>query len=83
MTLSIKDPETDDLARRLARLTGESITTAVKTAIRDRLRRERRRRGAASVEELLAIARRCAARPVVDERSEDEILGYDERGMPS
>jgi antitoxin VapB len=28
------------------------------------------------------IAKRCAAHPVIDERSEDEILGYDEKGLP-
>lgn len=81
--LGLKDPETDRLARRLARVTGESITRAVQTAIRDRLEQEERRRGRASVEELLAIARRWASRPVLDDRSEDEILGYDEHGLPS
>jgi antitoxin VapB len=45
MVLSIKDPETDQLARRLARLTGESITETVKAALRDRLEQEQRRRG--------------------------------------
>jgi hypothetical protein len=35
MALNIKDPETDQLVRRLARLTGENITHAVKTAVRD------------------------------------------------
>jgi antitoxin VapB len=80
--LNIKDPETDRLARRLANLTGESLTKAVQIAVRDRLEREERRRGRPSVEHLLAIARRCAARPVIDPRSPDEIIGYDERGLP-
>ena len=35
------------------------------------------------VEDLLAIARRCRALPILDDRSEDEILGYDENGIPS
>ena len=82
MALSIKDRETDRLARRLARLTGEPITAAVKTAIKERLKREERHRDMPPIEELLAIARRCAARPPQDTRSEDEILGYDERGLP-
>jgi antitoxin VapB len=34
------------------------------------------------VEDLLAIARHCQALPVLDDRSEDEILGYDENGLP-
>ena len=82
MAFTIKDPETERLARRLAAITGETLTKAVEVAIRDRLEREERRRGRASAEHLLAIARRYAARPVVDDRSADEILGYDERGLP-
>jgi antitoxin VapB len=82
MALNIKDPETDHLVRRLASLTGESLTEAVQVAVRDRLEREERRRGRASIEQLLAIARRYAARPVKDDRTPDEILGYDERGLP-
>ena len=62
MALNIKDPETDQLARRLVTLTGEGITVAVKTAVRERIEREERSRGKASVEELLAIARRIGAR---------------------
>jgi antitoxin VapB len=82
MALNIKDSETDRLARRLAKLTGESLTDAVGKALRERLDREERRRGRASLAELMAIARRYASRPVVDDRTEDEILGYDERGLP-
>ncbi len=40
MPLNIKDPETDRLARQLAGLTDETITEAVRTALRDRLERE-------------------------------------------
>jgi antitoxin VapB len=82
MALNIKDPETDRLARRLSALTGENITTAIKTALRERIAREERTRGKASVEELLAIAKRIASAPDRDTRSPDEILGYDERGLP-
>ncbi len=34
-------------------------------------------------EELAAIRRRCAALPVIDSRHADEILGYDDRGLPT
>jgi antitoxin VapB len=81
MALNIKDPETDRLARRLSALTGESITGAVKTAVRERIEREERERGKASVEELLAIAKRIASRIDRDSRTPDEIIGYDERGL--
>jgi antitoxin VapB len=83
MALNIKDPETDLLARRLAALTGERITDAVKIAVRERIEREERARGKASVDDLLAIAREIAEAPSLDERSDDEILGYDERGIPA
>jgi antitoxin VapB len=80
MALNIKDAETDRLARRLSALTGESITVAVKNAVRQRIEREERER--ASVEELLAIAKRIASRIDRDGRTADEIIGYDERGLP-
>jgi antitoxin VapB len=84
MVLSIKDPEADRLARRLARLTGESITDSVKEALRERLEHEQRRRGKhidrAKVAEIVAD---IAALPVVDDRSPDEIIGYDEVGLPT
>jgi antitoxin VapB len=82
MALNIKDPETDRLARRLSTLTGESITLAVKTAVRERIEREERTRGKASLEELLAIAKGIAAAPDRDSRTPEEIIGYDERGLP-
>jgi antitoxin VapB len=47
MALSIKAEEADLLARRLARLTGETMTDAVTVALRERLAREEARRAAA------------------------------------
>lgn len=83
MTLSIKNPEAERLARALARRTGESITDAVITALRERLKREQgRRKGGDLVEEIMEISSRCAALPVLDPRSAEEILGYDENGVP-
>ncbi|HET9097961.1 MAG TPA: type II toxin-antitoxin system VapB family antitoxin [Candidatus Baltobacteraceae bacterium] len=81
MALSIKDPETNELARQLASETGESITTAVSLAVRERLNRIRGRKGRASaVGRVLSAA---WALPLLDMRSADEIVGYDERGLPS
>jgi antitoxin VapB len=84
MALSIKHPEADRLARELSQSTGEGITEAVITALRERLARlkGRRRRGRPLTEELRAIGERVAAMPVLDPRSPDEILDYDERGLP-
>jgi antitoxin VapB len=83
MALNIKDPETDRLVRRLADATGEKITDAVRIAVSERLERVTRRRGKASMEELLAIADRVASKPVVDPRTPEEIIGYDENGLPA
>ena len=61
MSLNIKNEETCELARDLATLTGESMTSAITVALRERLERERRERSVESrVQELQSIARRCA-----------------------
>jgi antitoxin VapB len=84
MALSIKDPEADRLARELATRTGETLTEVVVVALRERLAREVGRvRTVPLHEELAAIRLRCAALPVVDDRSADAILGYDDRGLPA
>ena len=83
MALSIKNPEADRLARELAAATGESLTEAVLKALRERLRHQQgRARTPRLREELRAIRERCARLPVLDPRSAEEILGYDERGLP-
>ncbi len=83
MALDITDPETEWLARQLADLTGESITGAVRTAVRDRLEREQRQRGARID---WALLRKCqteiAEILTVDDRSADALLGFDEAGLP-
>lgn len=82
MAVIIKDEETDNLIRKLAERTGQSLTGAVKTAVREQLKRAqltedeikaRRRKLAKLLAEFDAI-------PTVDNRSEDEIFGYNERG---
>ena len=83
MALSIKDPETERLARNLAKVTGENITTATKRAIEERLRRlSGPSRRDALLEDMAAIRRRWSAMQVRDDRTPDEILGYDEQGLP-
>jgi antitoxin VapB len=80
-TLNVKDPEAHRLAQAIAQATGETMTCVVTEALRERYERMQKQRGRATVEELLAIADRCAAqkkRPYVDHA---EFL-YDERGLP-
>jgi len=83
MALNIRNPETEKLAEAVSKLTGETKTEAVTQALRDRLahlRRERTQRRLA--DELDEIALHCARLPVRDSRTPDEILGYDEHGLP-
>jgi hypothetical protein len=53
-------------------------------ALRQRLERITGRRRAAGLgDEIARIQERIAQLPRLDERGDDEILGYDERGLPS
>ncbi|MCP3468117.1 type II toxin-antitoxin system VapB family antitoxin [Bradyrhizobium sp. CCGUVB23] len=84
MALSIKDRETEQLARTLAQRTGESITIATRRALEERLRRVgSNARKATLLEDLEAIQRRWNALPVLDNRTPEEIVGYDENGIPN
>jgi len=80
--LNIKDPTTERSVRELASLTGESVTVAVRRAAEERLQRVRARGGRSLAQEMLEIGRRCAALPDLDNRTADEIVGYDEDGLP-
>jgi antitoxin VapB len=82
VAILIKDQEADRLIRTLAERTGESITDAVKQAVRERLERvpltaeeiaDRRRR-------LAELCAKWDAMPTVDDRTPDEIIGYNEFG---
>ena len=85
MALSIKDPEADRLARELAEAAGETLTEAVTKALRDRLRVVRGE--TRTEEEFLADVRKIVddfqRHRIVDRADEDEILGYDEFGIPT
>jgi antitoxin VapB len=84
MPISIKNPETEILARKLAELTGESLTDAIRAAVSEKYERLRQARAGRSLaDDLNEIALRCAKRPIVSELSDDEILGYDEMGVPT
>jgi antitoxin VapB len=83
MALSIKHPEADRLARALAAQTGENLTDAIISALRERLNRQQaRHRGIRLSQTLMDIGKRCAALPVLDARPAGEILGYDDLGVP-
>ena len=82
MALNIKDPITERYVRELAAATGEGITTAIRKAAQERLQRIRKESPGRLAAQLMAIGMRCAALPDQDARSADEILDYDEHGLP-
>lgn len=83
VALNIEDPETDRLARELAALTGEKITDAVRRAVMLRIEQERRHRGKTiDPTRLREIQDAFAAVSVADDRSADELVGYDDIGLP-
>jgi len=84
MALVIDNEETEQLAEELARRTGQSKLEAITAAIRDRLSQLSSEEFRHSMEERLnQIALEYGSLPVVDSRTDDEILGYDERGLPA
>lgn len=80
-SLNVKDPEAHRLALKISRETGETITHAVTEALRERYERLQKRRGKATLDELLTIAGRVAAHvkgPYLDHAA----FLYDEQGLP-
>jgi antitoxin VapB len=83
MSLNIKNREAHRLAEDLAKLTGESMTTAVTIALRERLERIRGEQGPSLADRLLMIGKDCAAHLKEPFRSADHAdLLYDDRGLP-
>ena len=84
MAIHIQDPETDRLARELSAATGESLTRAVNSALRERLRsvsaapKKSKEEIIAAIEE---ITSKLAKLPVLDSRTPDEIIGYNDHGL--
>jgi antitoxin VapB len=81
-------PETEALARRLAAAQGLSVEQAVRLAMRAVAGAEPAGAPKPQLprEELLKrmeeISVRSGARPLIDPRSPDELLGYDDYGLP-
>lgn len=82
MALNIKDEKAHELARELARRRGTSLTRAVTEALAEALDRTAPKVDA-KLERLREISLRASRLPVLDDRSADEILGYDDTGMPT
>lgn len=83
MAISIKSLETERLARELASRTGESLTGAIQKSLEERLERlKQQRRSPWLSTQLEDILRRVDQLPILDSRTPDEIVGYDEHGLP-
>ncbi|MFO7846004.1 MAG: type II toxin-antitoxin system VapB family antitoxin [Balneolaceae bacterium] len=84
MALSIKNKEVDRLARDLAEITGENLTEAIANALKERLERETGRMHKHSVRNKInRIQKRVSRLQKLDNRSDDEIIGYDKSGLPN
>ncbi len=83
MPLRINDPEVEDLLRAIVEKTGETADKAIARALRESLERAGGGEHRTLVDELDEIGKRCAALPDLDTRSPDEILGFDENGLPT
>ncbi|RWP03551.1 MAG: protein transcription factor [Mesorhizobium sp.] len=87
MALSIKNTEVEQLARELARRRRVSVTEAIRQSLEREVARERlvpRDEADDLFQRLMAIAERAAQIPKrQDAMTDDEILGYDELGIPT
>jgi hypothetical protein len=85
MSLIIDDKEIDEMATRLARLTGQSVEDVVREALRERLAKEANAPGFEDrrpLEQRVApVLKRIRAARVADHRTDDQILGYNDRGI--
>jgi antitoxin VapB len=83
MALSIKNNKTERLAREVASATGESLTEAIHKALEERWRKlSAKRRQSVLTGQIEDLLRRVDSLPTLDCRPEDEILGYDQHGVP-
>jgi antitoxin VapB len=83
MALNIKSPEVDRLARELTSATGETLTTAVEVALRERLERTTGNKATRVSRRLHALRDEISRLPVLDDRRPEDILGYDHDGLPA
>ena len=84
MAISIKNIETERVAREVAAKTGESITEAIQKALEERLDRlKQKRRSQLALAQIEEILQRVDELPVLDSRTPEEIVGYDDQGLPT
>ena len=83
MALSIRNSQAEKLAREVATISGENLTQAIIHALEERLERLKGRRTTSNLmQEIMTISQRCSSIPDIDQRSPEEILGYNQSGIP-
>ena len=83
MALNIKNPETHRLAQELAASTGGTLTDAVTEALKERLSSlSRADRFEVLWREVQAIQAFVTDLPDRDDRSPEDLLGFDDFGLP-
>ena len=85
MDVLIKRPTAVAKIRKLAKRTGETLTDAVERAVDDRLAKvgpPRRKKGRVDRKKLAKLLQYFDSLPIDDHRSHEEIIGYDEHGVP-
>ncbi|MEQ1705027.1 MAG: type II toxin-antitoxin system VapB family antitoxin [Rickettsiales bacterium] len=90
MTLSIQNPEADKLAHILTSITGETVTDAVIRSLEERISRVKRNSKSSDnkntderLKRIKEMVIKFNQRPVLDTRTPDEIIGFDENGLPT
>jgi len=82
MALSIRNSQAEKLAREVATISGENLTQAIIHALEERLERLKGRRTTSNLmQEIMTISQRCSSIPDIDQRSPEEILGYNQSGI--
>lgn len=83
MAISIKNKEAYKLAMELSKKTGEGLTHCIMNAIKEKLERIEMAKNKSFVltEKINEISKHCSGLPRLDKRSDDEIMGYDNKGM--
>jgi antitoxin VapB len=82
MAILIRDPETDRIVRALAARTGETLTEAVKKAAAERIARVRPANDRVDREKLERTLKKFWAARTGDARTLDQLVSYDEDGLP-
>ena len=87
MGVIVKNAETEAKIRKLAKRTGETLTAAIDRAVDDRLATldpPRRKKGRVDRKKLAELLAYFDSLPKTNEDlTDDEIIGYDEHGLPT